>query len=63
MMDFEKAFDMLEHHTVKEILAGRRFRPRWMLWIDMIYYTGFSSAFLNRILGKQFLCKRGVKLG
>lgn len=62
-LHFEKAFDLIGHHTIKEILAARGFGPRLLMWMDMVFTSGFSSLLLNRVPGKQFLCKRGVRQG
>ena len=60
-LDFEKAFDKLEHQIILEVLKHKGFSNKWAKWIQNLLSSGSSSVLLNGILGKTFNCKRGVR--
>jgi hypothetical protein len=62
-MDFEKAFDKIEHDVIYKILQHKSFGPKWLKWMEMIMKSGTSAMFLNGVPGKFFKCKRGVRQG
>jgi len=62
-LDFEKAFDTVEHEAILLFLDHLGIPAKWLGWISSILTTGSSSVLLNGVLGKFFQCKRGVKQG
>lgn len=62
-LDFEKAFDKIEHHVILDILHHKGFREKWINWMSMIMNSQTSSILLNRVPGKVFHCRRGVRQG
>jgi hypothetical protein len=62
-LDFEKAFDSVEHELILQVLFHRGFVPKWLSWIQNILQTGMSSVLLNGVPVKTFHCKRGVRQG
>jgi retron-type reverse transcriptase len=62
-LDFEKAFAMIEHDTILNILRHMGFDDIWLRWIKCIFSSGHSSILLNGVAGKAFHCKRGVRQG
>ena len=62
-LDFEKAFDKLEHQVILDVMKFKGFPEKWVRWVDVILKSGTSSVLLNGILGKPFACKRGVRQG
>jgi hypothetical protein len=62
-LDFQKAFEKIEHRFILQILEHKGFGPKWTSWIRNLLQSGSSSVLLNGILGKPFTYKRGVKQG
>jgi hypothetical protein len=62
-LNFEKAFDTVEHDLILQVLSFRGFGPKWLRWIRDILHSGTSSVLLNGVPGKSFHCKRGVRQG
>ena len=60
-IDFEKAFDKLEHQVIIQVLRHKSFSKKWVSWIQNLLSSGSSSILLNGNPGKSFSCKRGVR--
>ena len=59
-LDFEKAFDTIEHGTIILMLSKLGFSEKWIGWVQATLDTGTSSILLNGVPVKTFNCKRGV---
>jgi hypothetical protein len=62
-LDFEKAFDKVDHELILQVLKHKGFPDRWIRWIRDILKSGTSTALLNGTLGKVYHCRRGAMQG
>jgi hypothetical protein len=62
-LDFENAFDKLEHEVIFEVLRHKGFLERWNKWSKDILSSGTSPILLNGVPGIVFHCGHGVRQG
>jgi len=62
-LDFEKAFDKVEHELMIQIMQSKGFPDRWITWMKMIFGSGTSAVLLNGVPRKVFHCNYGVRHG
>jgi hypothetical protein len=62
-LDFEKAFDKVEHEVILQVLKHKGFSQKWISWIEHILKSGTSPILLNGVPDKVFHCRRGVRQG
>ena len=58
-IDFEKAFDTIEHKAILQILKCKGFPPLVISWVNEVLSSGSSSVLLN---GVQY-CQPGFQSG
>lgn len=62
-LDFAKAFDIVEHSAILNMLQTLGFPSKWIGWVQTILSSGTSAILLNGVPGKVFYCRRGVRQG
>jgi hypothetical protein len=60
-IDFEKAFDTLDHGALLAILKAKGFPDLFLDWVKEVLSSSSSSVLLNGVPRKPFHCKRGVR--
>jgi hypothetical protein len=53
-LDFEKAFDTVEHSTILQMMQHMGLPNKWLMWIRSILSSGSSAVLLNGVPGKIF---------
>ena len=59
-LDFEKAFNRMEHLAMLTLIEAKGFCTQWLQWMKNIFSSGTSSFLLNGVPGNR---KRGVRQG
>lgn len=62
-LDFEKAFDRIEHQAMLILMQAKGFGQKWLKRMKDIMESRTSTVLLNGVIGKTFHCRWGVTQG
>jgi hypothetical protein len=62
-LDFTKAFDIVEHTSIIQMMKHLGFSNNWLSWTQKILGTASTEILLNGVPGKNIHYKRGVRQG
>jgi hypothetical protein len=60
-LDFIKAFDMIEHSAIIQMMHQLGFNEKWISWATSILSSTSTLVLLNGVPGKNLTYKRGVR--
>ena len=63
LIDFEKAFDSIEHKFIRKVLTKYNFGPDYIRWFDIIYKDMQSCVINNGFFSQFFHLSRGCRQG
>jgi hypothetical protein len=62
-LDFEKAYDRVDHGYLRDVLLAYNFGPGFRTWVDLLYQDTRASLNLNGWMQEPLRPGRGVKQG
>ena len=62
-LDFNKAFDRVEHHFLFKVLGRMGFGARMLTWVKLLYGSAKSRVKVNGLLTDPFRLERSVRQG
>ncbi len=63
LLDFEKAFDMIEWRFFFTALSKFGFNDTWVSWVRALYHSASSAIKVNGTIGPDFHLARSVRQG
>jgi hypothetical protein len=62
-LDFEKAFDLVVHQAIIQVMTSLGLPANWIHRVTKIISSASSAVLLNGVPEKFFSCKKGVRQG
>ena len=62
-LDFQKAFDMVSHKFLQDVLIKLNFGNSFIKWVQVMYKNAESCVTNNGWTSKPFSIQRGIRQG
>ena len=56
-LEFEKAFDTIEHQAIIDILRAKGFGEKWISWMQLLFTSASFVVMLNGVQGKNSIAE------
>jgi hypothetical protein len=58
-LEFDKAFEKIEHQAIVTLLKARGIGDKWIAWIEQILSSKTCIVLLNGVIGKTTIVEEG----